>query len=132
MSVRIVFYVVALAVVTALIWRWNRGAQVRRFRQAYPAPNPAWGEADADFLGTFEAAFALRRGMARNLPPEATPMDVYLVLYPEHCIYDDSELTRLLGALRRRFGEAVGEEALARPLGELARQWRAAPEGKRA
>lgn len=131
MSVRIVFYVVALAVVTALIWRWNRGAQVRRFRQAYPAPNPAWGEADADFLGTFEAAFALRRGMARNLPQEATPMDVYLVLYPEHCIYDDSELTRLLGALRRRFGE-VGEEALARPLGELARQWRAAPEGKRA
>lgn len=131
MSVRIVFYVVALAVVTALIWRWNRGAQVRRFRQAYPAPNPAWGEVDADFLGTFEAAFALRRGMARNLPQEATPMDVYLVLYPEHCIYDDSELTRLLGALRRRFGEA-GEEALARPLGELARQWRAAPEGKRA
>lgn len=130
MSVRIVFYVVALAVVTALIWRWNRGAQARRFRRAYPAPNPAWGEADADFLGAFETAFALRRGSARNLPPEATPMAVYLVLYPEHCIYDDSELTRFLGALGRRLGQA-GEEALGRPLGELARRWRAAPEGGR-
>ena len=76
MSVRIVFYVVALAVVTALIWRWNRGAQARRFRRAYPAPNPAWGEADADFLRVFETAFALRRGSARNLPPEATPMAI--------------------------------------------------------
>ena len=128
MTLTYLFYLVALAFLTWLIWRWNRGAQRRRFRRAYPGPrDPAWQDADADFLEAFERAYRLRPGMAWALPPDATPMSVYLTLYPEHCIYDDCEPTRFRAALAARLG-AVPPDALTQPLAELAKRWRAALE----
>ncbi len=92
-------YLLGLILTTALIWYWNRGAQRRRFRKAFPRPNPLWTEDEAPFLRSFERAFRLPHHWANHLSPELTPMEVYLTLYPEHCIYDASELTRLAAAL---------------------------------
>ncbi len=127
MVTRTILYVLALAAVTLVIWHWNRGAQRRRFRRAFPHPaEPAWPAADGAFLDAFERAFALPRGAARNLPRDVTAMGVYLILYPEHCIYDDSEPTRFAAALRGRLGKATPPDALTLPLGDLAARWRAA------
>lgn len=129
---RVAVYGVALALVTFLIWRWNRGAQRRRFIRAFPAGRDAgWSEADAPFLAVFERAFALKAGWAARVPPSVSPMAVYLALYPEHCIYDDNELARLQRALAARLGKALPKDPLALPLGELAARWRAAPERNR-
>ena len=38
MVTRTILYVLALAAVTLVIWHWNRGAQRRRFRRAFPHP----------------------------------------------------------------------------------------------
>ena len=65
---RTLLYLLALVAVTLIIWQWNRGAQRRRFRRAFPAtPDPAWAPEDDPFLAAFERAFALRRGWARRL-----------------------------------------------------------------
>ena len=107
-----------LVLVTWLIWQWNRGAQRRRFRQAFPLQNPAWQEEDEAFLRAFEEAYRLRPGMAASLPSEATPMSVYLVLYPEHCIYDDCEPARFRAQLTARLGPQ-SDDVLTTPLGFL-------------
>ena len=120
-----------LVLVTWLIWQWNRGAQRRRFRQAFPLQNPAWQEEDEAFLRAFEEAYRLRPGMAASLPSEATPMSVYLVLYPEHCIYDDCEPARFRAQLTARLGPQ-SDDVLTTPLGILAERWRTAPERIRA
>lgn len=126
---RTLLYLLALVAVTLIIWQWNRGAQRRRFRRAFPAtPDPSWVPEDTPFLAAFERAFALRRGWAHRLPPAVTPMAVYLTLYPTHCVYDENEPTRLLRALRARLGDTLPPDPLTVPLGELATRWRAAPE----
>lgn len=117
-------YVVALAIVTWLIWSWTRGAQRRRFRKVFPKGNAAgdWDAAEAAFLGLVERAYRLPRNSARNLPREVTPMAIYLTLYPEHCIYDERENERFLDLLRDHLpAQALPKEPLASPLGELAR-----------
>ena len=129
---RIALYGLAVAPVPFGCWRGARGARRRRFARAFP-PGRAegWSAEDAPFLEAFERAFALRRGWAARIPPGRTPMDVYLALYPEHCIYDDSELTRLRNALGARLGGASPKEPLTQPLGALASLWRGAPERSR-
>lgn len=132
MNLSYVFCFAGLALVTWLIWQWNRGAQRRRFRKAFPGPrNPVWQEEDEAFLRAFESAYRLRPGMAEALPPDATPMSVYLVLYPEHCIYDDCEPARFRAKLADRLGPQ-SEDVLTTPLGVLAKRWRTVPERSRA
>lgn len=102
MILRITIYILAASVCTLLIWLWNHGSQRRRFAKAYRTVYP-WPEASAAFLGIVETAYGLRRGSGTRLPPESTPMALYLTLYPEHCIYDAGEnerLLRLLGGKR--------------------------------
>lgn len=122
---------VGLVVVTWLIWQWNRGAQRRRFKKAFPEQNPAWQEEDNAFLEAFEVAYRLKPGMAQSLSMDATPISVYLVLYPEHCIYDDCEPARFRAALTAHLGPQ-SDDVLTTPLGVLAERWRTASERSRA
>lgn len=116
-------YLLALAVVTWLIWTWTRGAQRRRFRRAFPKGSAEnWSAEEAAFLELVERAYRLPRGSAKDLPREVTPMTLYLTLYPEHCIYDERENERFLDLLRDHLpAQALPKEPLASPLGELAR-----------
>ena len=118
---------VAFVLFAVVAWKWNRGAQLRRFLRAFTEEQTCWDEADDAFLTAFEEAYRLPPGMARRLPPEATPMRVYLVLYPEHCIYDDSEPIRFQKALSKRLGK-VTEDVLNTTFRDLAARWRAASE----
>ncbi len=117
-------YLLGLLFVTWLIWFWNRGAQQRRFKKAFPqVSTSAWSDDDTDFLTLFERAFRLKRGWAKRLSPETTPMQVYLTLYPEHCIYDAGELSRLTTALTKRIA-TLPPEPLSLSLRDLADLWR--------
>lgn len=118
MTLRIILYVLAAAVCTLLIWLWNRGSQRRRFARAYRTEQP-WPAGDAPFLRLVETAYGLRRGTAIRIPPASTPMDLYLTLYPEHCIYDAGENERLIRLLR------VSRDALTQSFGTLAAQFAA-------
>ncbi len=118
-------YLLALGFTTWLIWYWNRGAQKRRFYRAYPTKVTAWTSQDEAFLRCFEGAFRLPSGSGLHLPPERTPMDVYLKLYPEHCIYDAGETTRLTLALRT-VNAKLPDDFLSCPLRELSAAYQAA------
>lgn len=119
-------WVLGLALCVGVVFFWNRGAQRRRFARAYPkAPQP-WREEDAAFLEGVGVAFRLPRGAVHRLPPETSPMALYLTLYPEHCIYDTGECERCLRFLRARLGAELSRETLADPLRALADRWLAA------
>lgn len=120
------FWALGLAVCVWAVYLWNRGAQRRRFVKAYPKIPQPWGGGDEAFLRGVGAAFRLPRGVARRLPPETSPMALYLTLYPEHCIYDMGECERCLRFLRARLGADLPREALTEPLRALADRWRAA------
>lgn len=116
---RILIYGAALAVCTLLILAWTRGSQRRRFFKAYKTPNPDWQPEDAPFLRVVEDGFRLKRSTAHHLPSAATPMELYLTLYPEHCIYDACELEHFIIALNR-LAPRLPEEPLTRSFRELA------------
>ncbi len=121
-------YLLALAVTTWIIWYWNRGAQRRRFRKAYPEPTETpWTTEEDAFLRCFETAYRLPRGWGKRLPKTATPMQVYLTLYPEHCIYDAGEITRLTAAFVARNISLPPHELTTLPLGDLAQRYSAVP-----
>ena len=115
---------VLLAVSALVIAALARGAQRRRFLKAYGrTPHAGWSAEEAPFLAAVAEAFRLPEAWVRALPPEATPMALYLTLYPEHSIYDDLELTRLLALFSPR--EPRPEALLTTPRGDLAERWRA-------
>lgn len=121
--------IAAVTLLTLLIWWWNRGAQRRRFNQAFPKTNhPYWTTAHALFLGAIEDAYALPFGWAKRLPPDSTPMSLYLILYPEHCIYDDCENEHFLAALRRHIKRGLPDEPLTQTFETLAERWLQADE----
>ncbi len=122
---RYILYLLGLLFITWLIWFWNRGAQRRRFNKVFPkALNSTWSATDKAFLRTFETAFRLHKGWAQRLAPETTPMQVYLTLYPEHCIYDAGELARLTTALTQQLGQ-LPPNALSLSLRNLSDLWNA-------
>lgn len=123
---RWILWGLGLALCVGMVFLWNRGAQRRRFAKAFPPRPQPWGEEDLPFLEGIGAAYRLPKGAARRLPPETSPMVLYLVLYPEHCIYDTGECERCLRFLRARLGPALSREALAEPLRTLADRWHAA------
>ncbi len=90
MFIRVTLYVLGLLLCTLLIWVWNKGAQRRRFMRACPSRQP-WRDEDAAFLSIVETCYLLKRGTASHIPLQWTPMQLYLTLYPEHCIYDNLE-----------------------------------------
>lgn len=116
---RILIYLAALGACTLLILFWTRGSQRRRFFKAYKTPNPDWQSADAPFLRVVEACFLLKRNTAHHLPSAATPMELYLTLYPEHCIYDSGELEHFIRELDRLAPE-LPDDRLTRSFRELA------------
>lgn len=116
---RILLYGAALAACTLLILFWTRGSQRRRFFKAYTIPNPAWQPEDAPFLRLVEDCFLLKRNTAHHLPFSATPMELYLTLYPEHCIYDSGELEHFVIKLSRLIPK-LPEAPLTRSFRELA------------
>ena len=115
---------VLLAVSALVIAALARGAQRRRFLKTYGrTPHAGWSAEEAPFLAAVAEAFRLPEAWVRALPPEATPMALYLTLYPEHSIYDDLELTRLLALFSPR--EPRPEALLTTPWRDLAERWRA-------
>lgn len=115
---------VVLAVSALVIAALARGVQRRRFLKVYGrAPNAAWSAEDAPFLAAVAAAFRLPEAWVHALPPEATPMALYLTLYPEHSIYDELELVHLLALFPPN--EPRPEALLDCPWRELADRWRA-------
>lgn len=122
---RILIYGAALAVCTLLILTWTRGSQRRRFFKAYKTPNPDWQPEDAPFLRVVETCFLLKRDTAHRLPSEATPMALYLTLYPEHCIYDACELEHFTNELLRHVPK-LPDDHLTRSFRELADRFQTA------
>ncbi len=123
-------YLLGLLVTTSLIWYWNRGAQRRRFNRHFPKTAQAnWSTEDEAFLKAIEHTFRLRRTWAKRLPPETTPMQLYLTLYPEHCIYDASELTRFTSAWTQHVQQSPSQDLLTLPLQTLAKHWQASSKG---
>ncbi len=123
---RILSYILCIMLCVALIYIWNRGAQRRRFTRVFGRQsNPAWTPENIPFLAALETAYGLRRGQARALPPETTPMALYLTLYPTHCIYDNAENDRFIAALKTHLSK-LPNEVLTQPLAQLARAWQQA------
>lgn len=119
-----IIYGLLLAGLTLLIWIWNRGAQRRRFNRAFPKGVDAfWTPEHQPLLTAIEDAYGLRRGWASRIPPTTTPMDLYLTLYPEHCIYDDCENERFLKALQTQFKQSLSADILSQPIEQLAARW---------
>lgn len=116
-----------VALLTFLIWFWNRGTQRRRFNKTFPREaNPQWTLEDALFLAAIEKAYALPFGWAKRLPPQSTPMGLYLALYPEHCIYDDCENERFLIELNFHLKRKMPDNPLTQTFETLAICWREA------
>lgn len=125
---RLLIYLAFLGGCTLLILALFRHSFRHRFNRAFPrgAGGP-WAPEDEAFLDCVEKAYGLARGAAHRLPADCTPMALYLVLYPEHCIYDDRENETFLLALKRVIGAPRGQEDfLTMPLRTLADRWRAA------
>ena len=124
---QILYYIlcaIAVAVLTVIIWIWNRGAQRRRFDRTFPkADNPFWMPQHAIFLATIEQAYALPFGWAKRLPHQSTPMGLYLVLYPEHCIYDDCENESFIHDLHFHLKLKMPKEPLTETFETLAAAW---------
>ena len=117
----------ALALLTLALYIWIKGAQRRRFKKAYRMPDKGWTEADTAFLSLAEHAYRLPRGWGQRIPRGASPMRIYLTLYPTHCIYDTGEneafLRGLPPALRK---SAADENLLNRSFADLAAAFTAA------
>ena len=114
----------AITLLTLLIWWWNRGAQRRRFHRVFPKNNhPFWTVDEALFLALIEKAYHLPFGWAKRLPPSSTPMGLYLVLYPEHCIYDACENEQFVSALRRQLQSRLPQEPLTQTFEMLVSLW---------
>lgn len=114
----------AVALLTFIVYRWNRGAQRRRFHKTFPkSANPFWTMETALFLAAVEDAYRLPQGWAKRLPPTSTPMGLYLALYPEHCIYDDCENDRFVGALKRHLKTKMPKEPLTQTFEMLLSLW---------
>lgn len=129
LALRSVVYLGALLLLTALIWGWTRGAQRRRFRRAFPHPDPTWEAEDGPFLALLERTYRLPKGAARHLPKTLAPINLYLTLYPEHCIYDERENERFVDFLRERIPrQTLPKDPLTHPLAELAALWRQSAE----
>lgn len=127
---RPLYYVVcalAVAVLTVIIWIWNRGAQRRRFNRTFPKQQDSfWTPEHALFLAAIEKAYALPFGWAKRLPHQTTPMGLYLALYPEHCIYDDCENERFVKALQFHLKLKMPKEPLTQTFETLAIVWQEA------
>ena len=120
-------YGLLLAGLTFLIWIWNRGAQHRRFNRAFPKnANAFWAPQHQSLLSAIEDAYALNHNWASRIPPTSTPMDLYLTLYPEHCIYDDCENERFLIALETQFKQKLPSDVLSQTFEQLAARWQEA------
>ena len=116
--------IAAVSIITLVIWFWNRGAQRRRFNQHFPKEcHPYWMTEHALFLAAIEDAYALPFGWAKRIPPQTTPMSLYLTLYPEHCIYDDCENERFHSALLCHLKTALPQEPLTQTFETLAERW---------
>jgi hypothetical protein len=116
-----------IALLTIVIWRWNRGAQRRRFHRTFPmTPDPFWTTDHALFLAAIERDYALPFGWAKRLPHDSTPMGLYLALYPEHCIYDDCENERFVATLQRHLKLQMPKEPLTQTFETLANAWQSA------
>lgn len=114
----------AIALLTLIIWVWNRGTQRRRFNKTFPLnADPYWKPEHACFLAAIEKAYALPFGWAKRLPHQSTPMGLYLILYPEHCIYDDCENEHFLHALRFHLKLKMPKEPLTETFETLATAW---------
>lgn len=128
---RFILSCLGTALCALVILGWNRRTPARRFRRAFgTAARADWPEAAAPFLAALAEAFRLPPAWMRALPPEATPMALYLTLYPAHCIYDESEMVRFERALRERLG-VLPEGALTCPLNVLAKHWQVGAEPKK-
>lgn len=98
---------------------------MRCFNRAYAKdPQPCWTTDDEPFLRYVEAAYHLPNGAAKRLPESTTPMELYLVLYPEHCIYDANENIHFLRAFYRSQPVPMHSERLTQSLRALATQWK--------
>ncbi|MBQ9694026.1 MAG: hypothetical protein IJV69_04645 [Kiritimatiellae bacterium] len=119
--------ILAITLLTLLIWFWNRGTQRRRFNRTFPkTPHAFWTPQTALFLAAIEKAYALPFGWAKRLPPQTTPMGLYLVLYPEHCIYDDCENERFIKALHFHLKLKMPKDPLTQTFETLALCWQEA------
>lgn len=99
---------------------------MRCFNKAYPqTPQTCWEAADEPFLRHIELAYHLPKGAARRLSETSTPMELYLVLYPEHCIYDANENLRFLRVFYPSQPVPMHSDRLTLSFRTLAQQWRA-------
>lgn len=98
--------------------------RMRCFNKAYPKETQAcWSAEDANFLAYLEKAYRLPKGAAMRLPETTTPMALYLVLYPEHCIYDANENRHFLRAFYPSQSVPMHSDDLTLPLRTLAQRW---------
>lgn len=106
-----------------ILW-WTQGMRMRRFNKAYSKECQAcWTADDQPFLRYIESAYGLPQGAAGRLPETETPMGLYLVLYPEHCIYDANENVKFLRVFYRGKEVPLHSDLLTERFRTLAQQW---------
>ena len=110
---------------TFAIWFWTRKINIRRFNQVFPKTyNHHWDVSDYAFLRYVERCYHLKQNAALRIPPTTTAIDLYLTLYPEHCIYDANENQAFLRAFYPQGKEVpLYHELLTYPFQKLAQQW---------
>ncbi|MDO5462734.1 MAG: hypothetical protein Q4F99_04535 [bacterium] len=121
---QIIFYPILLLLCAVFIFWWTRGMRMRCFNKAYPkGTQSCWMVEDALFLEYLEKAYRLPKGAAMRLPETTTPMELYLVLYPEHCIYDANENINFLRAFYPSQPVPMHSEYLTFQFRTLAQLW---------
>ncbi|MEG1552620.1 MAG: hypothetical protein RR982_04620 [Kiritimatiellia bacterium] len=121
---RALLYILSVALLVGLVFLWTRGAQRRRFMKTFRTQQP-WAAEYAEFLRLIERAYGLPRGSAQKIPATRSPMNLYLVLYPEHCIYDACENEHFLTALTRNPSVKLPDDPLSTSFAVLADCWQA-------
>ncbi len=110
---------------TLVIWFWVRRINLQRFNRAYPKTySHQWDASEYDFLHYVERCYHLKQNTALRLPPTTSPIDLYLTLYPEHCIYDANENQAFLRAFFPKSEDVpLYHELLTSSFRTLAQQW---------
>lgn len=119
-----IVYPLLILLCAAFIFWWTHGMRMRCFNKAYAAEKQAcWSVEDEPFLQYIEAAYRLPKGAAARLPETTTPMELYLVLYPEHCIYDANENLNFLRVFYPSQPVPMHSDLLTLPFRTLAQSW---------
>lgn len=110
--------IIGLSAVTLFLLAWVNGTRVRRLEKQFR--NRPKGDLPDDFVAILAQGLSLPLTLVQRFTAQDTLVSIYLLMYPEHCMYDSHELENTQKLLHQQYALKIDNALLNEPLGALA------------